>query len=49
MASTSRQKSRSAHRRRARTRGLVRVEVQARKKDAGLIEALAETLRNKLE
>ena len=35
------------HRRRAAARGLVRVEVRAAKKDAGLIRALAETLRGK--
>ena len=35
----------TAHRRRAFARGLVRVEVQAAKGDAGLIRALAETLR----
>jgi hypothetical protein len=37
------------HRRRAAVRGLVRVEVQAAKKDAGLIRALAEPLRDKPE
>ncbi|MCK1619789.1 hypothetical protein IVA96_25085 [Bradyrhizobium sp. 159] len=37
------------HRRRAAARGLVRVEVQAAKKDAGLIRALAETLRDRPE
>jgi hypothetical protein len=37
------------HRRRAKERGLVRVEVQAPKKDAGLIRALAETLRARNE
>jgi hypothetical protein len=35
------------HRRRAAARGLVRVEVQAPKRDAGLIRALAETLRGR--
>jgi hypothetical protein len=37
------------HRRRAAARGLVRVEVQASKQDAGLIRALAETLRGGAE
>ena len=37
------------HRRRAAARGLVRLEVQAPKKDADLIRALAETLRSESE
>lgn len=45
MATTSQKKASTAHRRRAAARGLVRVEVQAAKGDAGLIRALAETLR----
>ena len=45
MTSTSQKKASNAHRRRALDRGLVRVEVQAAKSDAGLIRALAETLR----
>jgi hypothetical protein len=45
MASKSQRKATRAHRRRAAARGLVRVEVQATKKDAGLIRALAERLR----
>lgn len=45
MASKSQRKATRAHRRRAAARGLVRVEVQAPKKDAGLIRALAEKLR----
>jgi hypothetical protein len=45
MASKSQRKATRAHRRRAAARGFVRVEVQAPKKDAGLIRALAETLR----
>ena len=49
MASKSQRKATSTHRRRAAARGLVRVEVQAPKKDAGLIRALAETLRGKPE
>lgn len=49
MASKSQRKATRTHRRRAAARGLVRVEVQAPKKDAGLIRALAETLRGKTE
>jgi hypothetical protein len=49
MASRSQRKATSAHRRRSAARGLVRVEVQARKKDAGLIRALAETLRGEAD
>jgi len=49
MASKSQRKATSAHRRRAAARGLVRLEVQAPKKDAGLIRAVAETLRNEPE
>lgn len=45
MSSKSQRRASSMHRRRAAARGLVRVEVQAPKKDAGLIRALAETLR----
>src|ERR1700687_1976735 len=45
MASKSQRKATRTHRRRAAARGLVRIEVQAPKKDAGLIRALAETLR----
>jgi hypothetical protein len=47
VASKSQQKATRTHRRRAAARGLVRVEVQAPKKDASLIRALAETLRSK--
>ena len=47
MATKSQRKATRTHRRRATARGLVRVEVQAPKKDAGLIRALAETLRGK--
>jgi hypothetical protein len=46
MTAKSQRKATRAHRRRAAARGLVRVEVQAAKKDAGLIRALAETLRD---
>ena len=49
MASKSQRKATRTHRRRAAARGLVRVEVQAPKKDAGLIRALAETLRGGAE
>ena len=45
MATKSQRKATRTHRRRAAARGLVRVEVQAPKRDAGLIRALAETLR----
>ena len=37
------------HRHRAAARGLVRVEVQTPKQDAGLIRALAQTLRGPAE
>jgi hypothetical protein len=47
MATKSQRKATRTHRRRAAARGLVRVEVQAPKKDAGLIRALAEALRSK--
>jgi hypothetical protein len=47
MASKAQRKATNSHRRRAAARGLVRVEVQAPKKDAGLIRAVAETLRGK--
>ena len=49
MASKSQRKATRTHRRRAAARGFVRVEVQAPKKDAGLIRALAETLRGETE
>ena len=45
MATKSQRKATRAHRRRATVRGLVRVEVQAPKQDAGLIRALAQRLR----
>ena len=45
MASKSQRKATRTHRRRAAARGVVRVEVQAPKRDVGLIRALAETLR----
>lgn len=47
MASKSQIKATSTHRRRAAARGLVRVEVQAARSDAGLIRAVAETLRSR--
>ena len=49
MASKSQRKATRTHRRRAVARGLVRVEVQAPKKDAVLIRALAAALRGKAE
>jgi hypothetical protein len=49
VASKSQIRATSTHRRRAAARGLVRVEVQAAKGDAGLIRAVAETLRSKPE
>lgn len=49
MATKSQRRATRAHRRRSAARGLVRVEVQAPKKDAGLIRALAETLRGGAE
>ena len=49
MSSKSQRKASIMHRRRAAARGLVRVEVQAPKRDAGLIRALAETLRARSE
>ena len=49
MTSKSQRKATGTHRRRAAARGLVRVEVQAARSDAGLIRTLAETLRGKPE
>jgi hypothetical protein len=49
VASKSQREATRTHRRRAAARGLVRVEVQAPKKDADLIRALAETLRDGAE
>ncbi len=49
MASQFQRTAASTHRGRAAARGLVRVEVLAPKKDAGLIRALAERLRGKPE
>jgi len=49
VTSKSQRKATRTHRRRALARGLVRVEVQAPKRDAGLIRALAETLRGGAE
>jgi len=46
MANRSQRKATHAHRRRAAARGLVRVEVQAPRQDAGLIRAVAEMLRS---
>jgi hypothetical protein len=44
-ATPSQRKASASHRRRALSRGLVRVEIQVAKGDTGLIRALAETLR----
>jgi len=49
MATKSQRSATRTHRRRAAARGFVRVEVQALKNDAGLIRALAETLRGQTE
>jgi|GEM_PF-1001376 len=50
MASTkSQRKATRTHRRRAAARGLVRVEVQAPKRDARLIRAVAQTLRGRAQ
>ncbi|MBM3647208.1 MAG: hypothetical protein FJX11_05385 [Alphaproteobacteria bacterium] len=49
MATKSQRKATRAHRRRAVARGLVRVEVQAPKRDADLIRALAATLRGEVD
>ena len=46
VATTSQRKASTGHRRRAAARGLVRVEVQTARADAGLIRALAATLRS---
>jgi hypothetical protein len=46
MATSSQRKASTAHRRRAAARGLVRVEVQALRSDAGLIRDLVEVLRH---
>jgi hypothetical protein len=45
MATSAQKRASASHRRRASARGLVRVEVQAQKSDAGLIRALATALR----
>ena len=49
MAAKSQRKATRAHRRRAAARGLARIEVQAPRKDAVLIRALAQALRNEPE
>ena len=46
MASKAQRNATKMHRRRAAARGLMRLEVQARKRDADLIRGLAETLRS---
>ena len=45
MASKSQRKATAAHRRRSAALGLVRLEVQAPKRDVSLIRAVAQTLR----
>jgi hypothetical protein len=45
LASKAQRQATRAHRRRAAAKGLVRLEVQAAKKDAGLIRAVAHALR----
>jgi hypothetical protein len=47
VASKSQRKATRMHRRRVAARGLVRVEVQAPRNDAGLIRALAAMLRGR--
>jgi hypothetical protein len=49
MASKAQRNATKMHRRRAAARGLVRLEVQAPRRDAGLIRALAEILRSESE
>jgi len=49
MTSKAQRKATRAHRRRAAARGVVRLEVQAAKKDIKLIRALANTLRAETE
>jgi hypothetical protein len=49
MASKAQRNATKMHRRRAAARGLVRLEVQAPKRDADLIRALADTLRSESE
>lgn len=49
LSGKSQRKATRAHRRRAGARGLVRLEVQARRTDSGLIRTVAETLRGEPE
>ena len=49
MASKAQRKATKMHRRRAAARGFVRLEVQAARRDADLIRALVETLRDEFE
>jgi len=49
MASKAQRKATKSHRRRAAARGLLRLEVQAAKRDAALIRAVAATLREESE
>jgi hypothetical protein len=49
MTGKSQRKATTTHRRRAAARGLVRLEVQTFKRDAGLVRAVAQTLRGEPE
>lgn len=49
MASKAQRRATKTHRRRAVARGLVRLEIQAAKKDVELIRGLAATLRSESE
>jgi hypothetical protein len=49
VASKSQRKATSAHRRRAAARGLVRLEVQAPRKDVELVRTVVEALRGESE
>jgi hypothetical protein len=49
VSSKSQRNATKVHRRRTAARGFVRVEVQAPKRDAALIRALAQTLRGRPE
>jgi hypothetical protein len=49
VASKSQRKATNAHRRRAAARGLVRLEVQAPRKDVELVRAVVQTLRGEPE
>jgi hypothetical protein len=49
MTGKSQRRATTTHRRRAAARGLVRLEVQTFKRDAGLVRAVAQTLRGEPE